>query len=30
LTYLLLKVNVGIYPWTNIAATSEVLSPDAE
>jgi mannose-6-phosphate isomerase-like protein (cupin superfamily) len=30
LTYLLLKVNVGVYPWTNIAATSEVLSPDAE
>jgi mannose-6-phosphate isomerase-like protein (cupin superfamily) len=30
LTYLLLKVNVGVYPWTNIAATSAVLSPDAD
>jgi mannose-6-phosphate isomerase-like protein (cupin superfamily) len=30
LTYLLLKVNVGVYPWTNIAATSETRSPEAE
>jgi mannose-6-phosphate isomerase-like protein (cupin superfamily) len=30
LTYLLLKVNVGVYPWTNIAATSETVSPDAD